>query len=140
MIEIKRRRIRLALGLGILQMFIGLGAVAGGVSLILEPNGSNFKFPIEWLSRSPSSNYLIPGMVLLAVNGIGSLAGGVASFMRYRYAGEIAVVLGIFLSLWIVIQVWWIGGLHWLHILYFVLGVLELMLGLLLRISFPTLS
>ena len=119
---------RLVSGLGILQLFIGLGAVAGGVGLI----SGGLKFPLEWLSRSPFSDYLIPGIVLLVVNGIGSLIGSIASFRRYRYAGEIAVALGLFLTLWIVIQVYWIGGIHWLHILYFVLGVLELMLGLLL--------
>jgi hypothetical protein len=127
---------RLSLGLGILQVFIGLGAMAGGVGLI----SGSLKFPLEWLSRSPFTSYLIPGIILLAVNGIGSLVGGIASFKRYRYAGEIALALGVFLSLWIVVQVYWVGGVHWLHILYFVLGVLELMLGLLLRKTFYTLS
>ena len=123
---------RLASGLGILQLLIGLGAVAGGVGLI----SGGLKFPLEWLSRSPFTSYLIPGIVLLTVNGIGSLVGGIASFRRYRYAGEIAVALGIFLALWIVIQVYWVGGIHWLHILYFFLGVLEFLLGLLLRNTF----
>lgn len=116
---------RLVLGLGILQLFIGLGAVAGGVGLI----SGGLKFPLEWLSRSPFKSYIIPGIILLAVNGIGSLVGGITSFRRYRYAGEFAVALGIFLALWIVIQVWWIGVIHWLHTLYFVLGVAESILG-----------
>ena len=68
------------LGLGILQIFIGLGAVAGGVGLI----SGGLKFPLEWLRRSPFTDYLIPGLVLLTVNGIGSLAGGVASNTALR--------------------------------------------------------
>ncbi|MGD8538892.1 MAG: hypothetical protein PVI66_09245 [Candidatus Aminicenantes bacterium] len=127
---------RLGSGLGILQLLIGLGAVAGGVGLI----SGGLKFPLEWLSRSPFTSYLIPGIVLLTVNGIGSLVGGFASFRRYRYAGDIAVALGIFLALWIVIQVYWVGGVHWLHILYFVLGVLEFLLGLLLRQNLKNLN
>ena len=123
---------RLASGLGILQLLIGLGAVAGGVGLI----SGGLEFPLEWLSRSPFKSYFIPGIVLLTVNGIGSLAGGIASLKRYRCAGEIAAALGLFLALWIVIQVYWIGGIHWLHILYFVLGVVESLLGLLLRQTF----
>ena len=136
MIKTKAGRLRIILGLGILQLLIGLGAVAGGVGLI----SGGLKFPLEWLSRSPFTSYLIPGIVLLTVNGIGSLVGGIASLKRYRYAGEIAIVLGVFLALWIVIQVYWVGGVHWLHILYFALGLLELMLGLLLRKSFHVFS
>jgi hypothetical protein len=136
MIKTKAGRLRIILGLGILQLLIGLGAVAGGVGLI----SGGLKFPLEWLSRSPFTSYLIPGIVLLTVNGIGSLVGGIASIKRYRYAGDIAAALGLFLALWIVIQVWWIGGIYWLHILYFVLGVVESLLGLLLRKNLKNLS
>jgi hypothetical protein len=133
MSKAKKKSRRLAFSLGILQVFIGLGAVAGGLGLVLEPDGSNLRLSLEWLRGSPFSNYLIPGLVLLVVNGLGSLAGGVASFCRYRYAGEIAVALGAFLMMWIVVQVWWVGLSSWLQPLYFGFGVLELVLGLLLR-------
>jgi hypothetical protein len=69
----------------------------------------------------------------MAVNGLGSLAGGLASFLRYRYAGEIAMGLGAFLMLWIVAQVGWIGLGHWPQSLYFGFGAVELALGWLLR-------
>jgi hypothetical protein len=123
----------LAFGLGALQLFIGLGGVAGGIGMVLDPSGANLGLPVEWLTGSPFSNYLIPGIVLLAINGIGSLVGSIASFFGYRYAGEIAMALGAFLIVWIVAQVWWIGLSHWLQPLYFGFGVVELVLGLLLR-------
>jgi hypothetical protein len=123
----------LPLGLGALQVFVGLGAVAGGLGLVLEPSGTNLGMPVEILNRSPFPDFLIPGMILFLINGLGSLAGGAATFLRYRYAGEIAVILGAFLILWIVAQVWWIGLAHWLQPLYFVFGGVELALGLMLR-------
>jgi len=123
----------LGVGLGVLQVFIGLGAVAGGLGLVLKPSGANLRMPVELLSGSPFSDYFIPGMVLLVSNGLGSLAGGVATFLRYRHAGEIAVALGAFLTMWIVAQAWWIGLSHWLQPLYFGLGGMELALGLVLR-------
>ncbi len=122
----------IAFGLGAHQVFIGLGGVAGGVGLVSEPSSANLGLPLELLSESPFSDYLIPGIVLLVVNGVGSLAGGVLSFFRYRHTGEIAAALGAFLIMWIVAQVWWIGLLHWLQPLYFGFGVVELTLGLLL--------
>jgi hypothetical protein len=124
---------RLANVLGILQLFIGLGAVGGGLGLVLEPSGTNLGMPLEMLNHSPFSDFLIPGIVLLIVNGLGSIAGSVLSFKLFQYAAEIALALGSFLVAWILIQVYWIHALHWLHALYFSLGIIELALGWFLR-------
>lgn len=124
---------RIARGLGILQLFIGLGAIAGGLGLALDPSGASLGMPLAWLRTSPFSDYLVPGLFLLLVHGVGTGAGSFASFRRHRLAGEAAIVLGAVMMVWIVVQVWWIQQLHWLHPLYFGLGVLELALGLRLR-------
>ncbi len=124
---------RLAYEVGALQVFIGMGAVGGGLGLLLEPSGANLGIPREVLRNSPFSTFLIPGFVLLTVNGLGNLAGAAASFTRYRYAGETAMALGVFLVAWIILQVYWIAAFHWLHALYLGLGLLELVLGWLLR-------
>lgn len=132
--EATPRKIRsLVIGLGALQVFIGLGAVAGGLGLILDPRGSNLGMPLDMLKNTPFSTFLVPGVVLLIVNGFGSLVGAAASFTRYRFSGEIAMALGFFLVAWILFQVYWFASVHWLHVLYFGLGLLELVLGWLLR-------
>jgi len=128
-----RKNKGLVSGLGILQILIGLGAVAGGLGLILEPSGASLGIPLDLLARTPFSTFLVPGIVLLIVNGFGSLAGAWASFKRYFRAGEIAMGLGLFLIVWIMFQVYWFASVHWLHVLYFGLGLLELILGWLLR-------
>jgi hypothetical protein len=121
---------RIATGLGSLQLFVGVGAVGGGLALILEPSGAKLGIPQNLLENSPFSTYLVPGVVLFAVNGFGSLAGAAATFMRCRYSGEAAVALGAVLVSWIMLQVYWIAAFHWIHALYLGLGVAELILGL----------
>lgn len=128
-----KKRKALSTGLGALQVFIGLGAVGGGLALVLEPNGSSLGIPLEILKSTPFSTFLVPGIVLLLVNGLGSLVGATASFKRYWCAGEIAIALGFFLAAWIMLQVFWFAGFHWLHALFLALGLLELALGLFLR-------
>jgi hypothetical protein len=59
--------------------------------------------------------------------------GGGLGLVRHRYAGEVAVALGALLIAWIVIQVAMIGLVHWLQPLYFGLGVVEVILGILVR-------
>ncbi len=133
LVAIPRKNRALAQVLGVLQVLVGVGALGGGLALVLEPSGANLGIPLETLKNSPFSTYMVPGVVLLAVNGLLSLVGAAASFTRHRHAGETAVALGVFLVVWIMLQIYWFEASHWLHALYLGLGILEMVLGLLLR-------
>lgn len=126
-------KMKVYIGLGALQAFIGLGALGGGFMLVKDPSGSELGLPISLLEGSLFPDFLIPGIFLLAVNGIGSLIGAGLSFTGRRYAQEIAIFLGAILVAWILIQVVIISSFNWLHVLYFILGVVELGLGLYIR-------
>lgn len=119
--------------LGALQVFIGLTAIAGGLGLVSDPSGTKMNIALEWLSDSPFSNYFVPGLVLLIVNGVGNFFAGIVTFLRNRYAGNIAVAFGTFLVLFILIEVWFIGAQTLLQPLYLLFGLTELVLGLMLR-------
>lgn len=115
--------------LGILQIFVGIGAIPAGMMFILQPDGAGI-VPVDALAGSPFPNFLVPGIFLLLVNGIGSLTGAYLTFRRHPLAGWAGMGLGLFLVLWIVIQVSILGWPpHWLQILYFILGAVELGLG-----------
>ena len=83
----------LFISLGVLQAFIGVGAVAGGLGLALDPSGESLGIPLELLEETPFATFLIPGIVLFAVNGLCCLTGAIASFTRHRYAEESLVPL-----------------------------------------------
>ena len=121
------RKSRLLLGL--LQLFIAIGGLAGGVGLVLEPTGANLGISTTHLARSPFDDYLVPGLTLLFLIGVGNLIGSAASFFRYRYTGELGVFLGGFLAVWIIMQVVWLGLVSWLQPFYLLLGCGELLLG-----------
>jgi hypothetical protein len=131
--EARKRKKSTSFILGGLQAFIGLGAVGGGLMLIIDPSGSQLGLPLAMLQGSPFPDYLIPGLFLFTVNGLGSLVGAVLSFTRQRYAGEAGMALGAILMAWITIQVAIIRAVDPLHVLYFALGLLELALGLAVR-------
>jgi hypothetical protein len=124
---------KLLILLGSLQAFIGLGAIGGGFLLIRDPSGEALGLPLSLLEKSPFPDFLIPGLFLLAVNGIGSLIGAGLSFTRKQYAPESAMILGAILLAWIVIQVSLIRSVGWLHLLYFILGFTELGMGWYIR-------
>jgi len=115
--------------LGILQAFIGITAIAGGLRLVSNPSGIS-DFPIEWLSNSPFTNYFIPGLVLLIVIGFGNVFAAIVTFLHKRYFGSIAALSGTFLILYMTTEVWFVGLRNFLQPLYFILGVIVLILGL----------
>lgn len=115
--------------LGLLQATIALGALAGGFLLVEDPTGDALGLPLSLLDGSMFTDYLIPGLFLFLVNGFGSMLGAILSFTKNRYAGEAAAALGAILVAWIVIQLSIIHSIHLLHILYFGLGIVELVLG-----------
>jgi len=121
--------------LGALQVFIGVGGVVGGYSFITDPSGAGLGMTTESLAASPFSDYLIPGIVLLIVNGLGQLVGGLFTLMRWRRAGVVAMGLGGLLVLWVLAQVLWLGLSSGLQTSFLALGLLEVLQGYLLRHS-----
>jgi hypothetical protein len=114
---------------GTLQVLVGIGAVVSGIIFILDPDGSNLGLSVEVLKESPFEDFLIPGITLLSINGIGSILGSFFSFKRRLLAGQITMILGVAMVIWISAQVYWISWISWLQPVYFILGIIEIILG-----------
>ena len=84
---------------------------------------------IELLSNSPLTSFMLPGLFLLLINGLANLCGAYLSFTRHRSAGYTGLVLGVFLSLWIIIQVAWISLSSVLQPLFLLIGLINTYLG-----------
>ena len=66
----------------LLILFISAGAIYGGGSLILSPDGSLLKIEESWLDKLPFYNFLIPGIILFLFLGIFPLVGLIGLFTR----------------------------------------------------------
>lgn len=125
-----------AVGLAIIQGFNGLSAVIGGFELMNDPSGMNIGMELDWLQTTPFANYLIPGIVLFSLNGLGNFAGLWFTVKRKAIAAKIGVVFGAIMVIWILLQVFWIGYKSFLQPLYFGSGLIQLFFGLyLMKIS-----
>ncbi|MGG3470281.1 hypothetical protein ABES02_22700 [Neobacillus pocheonensis] len=127
----------LSYGTGAFLSLIGLGAIAAGMGLVLEPDGSGLGMSLDLLRDSPFEDFLIPGITLLAVNGICSLIAALLSFINHRFAGKITGLLGVAMIIWISAQVYWIGWESWLEPTFLVVGVVEMILGYFLNALNP---
>jgi len=118
--------------LGYLQIFIGMGAVAGGLPLLLDPSGTSQGLTLETLANTPFQNFLIPGILLFLVNGVGSLISSYFSFKFKPEAGILGIIFGIALMVWIGFQLYIMGYASWLQPFYFAMGTFEVILGFLI--------
>jgi hypothetical protein len=131
--------------LGLILVLLSLAALGGGVLLVSDPTGAAIGLPSEWLAGSLFPNYLIPGLFLFLVIGLGSLLVLVALWMRPKsapladltrwthehWAWAADVAFGIVVALWIVIQYLVIQRFHPLQAVIFSVGIIIAALALL---------
>ncbi len=118
---------------GVVQIVVGVGAIVSGGLLIAEPSGRLLQAPPEMLQGSPFTDFLLPGIILFLVNGMGQAWAGFLSLRRHPRSGLVGAVFGMGLMIWIFVQVNMIGGGHILQYSYFTIGVIETAFALLLH-------
>jgi len=110
-------------------LVLGISAFFGGAVLVYDPTGETIGMSAVLLAGTPFSSFLIPGLILFCVLGIGSLI--VAALVRKnsgRYSG-LVLFQGMVLMTWILVQVWMIGPVHILQLAMCILGLMLLNLG-----------
>lgn len=107
-----------------LCLLVGLTAIGGGVSLVLYPDGSRTQLPLTLLRYTPFRTYLVPGLLLSVVIGLGNAIAGVLALRGGASARRVALLAGGALVVWIVCEMLLLRTIHWLQILYLGLGAL----------------
>jgi len=101
----------------------GIGAVYGGLMLIADPTGSKLQMPLTFLEQSPFNNYLIPGIILLIINGIFSFVVIATIVLKKAYCHLLTLAQGILLCGWIIIQMILLKMFYApMHITFLVIG------------------
>lgn len=107
-----------------LQLFVGIGAIGGGLMAILNPQGPG-GMPADALKNSPFNNYLIPGIILFSVIGLGSIFSSVIIYFRLKFTGYISSIFSWALVIWIVVQCIMLNAIASLHVIFFIIGLVE---------------
>jgi hypothetical protein len=87
----------------------GLSGIAGGVGLTLDPTGASVSIPLEWLEGSPFSDYLVPGLVLLVVLGVGPLVVAYGVWTERKWAWAASIFVGLSLLIWLGVEIAVVG-------------------------------
>ena len=116
-------------------LFIGLGAVVGGVSMIVDPSGKILQMDamLPYFRVLPFADvlfrdYLFSGFALLIVNGATNLTAAVLLLRKKKLGVLLGGIFGVTLMLWICIQ-FYMFPLNVLSTVYFVFGLCQAVTG-----------
>ena len=118
------------IALGIL-LFLGFTAILGGGGLISDPSGKRMGFPPELLEKTPFSDYLIPGIILLLAIGFLSLYISFQLLNSKKNYPILVIAQGLILIIWLATQLTLNPDFYYplLHVTYFLIGILLIALG-----------
>ena len=116
-----------------LLLLTAVNALVAGRRFISDPSGQKIGMSTAYLASSPFSTYLIPGWVLLVVNGLMNVIAATASIIRSKRYPLFVILQGILLSGWIIIQVILVKDLNILHYSMFSIGLLLTCCGIILQ-------
>ena len=116
-------------------LFIGIGAVAGGLSMIVDPSGKALHMDemLPFFQKLPFADvlfqdFLFSGFALLIVNGLTNLTAAVLLFRNKKAGVILGGIFGVTLMLWICIQ-FYMFPLNFMSSLYFLFGLCQAMTG-----------
>lgn len=107
----------------VLLIFLSLAGIYGGISLIIDSSGKQMQLDIEKYFYYPFQSFLTPGIIVFIVFGILPLlliiplikkpdlawANAFNIYHRRHWSWTYTLFIGIFLVIWINVQIWMIG-------------------------------
>ena len=116
-------------------LFIGIGAVAGGLSMIIDPSGKALHmdgmlpfFQVLPFADVLFQDFLFSGFALLIVNSLTNLTAAVLLLRKKKLGIILGGIFGITLMLWICIQ-FYMFPLNFMSTAYFVFGLCQAVTG-----------
>lgn len=92
---------------------------------ISDPYGALFGMPTDILKTGPFTNFLIPSLFLFFIIGFGHLVSFVFVKRKLKFHVYMSGGVGCILMAWILIQCYIINAINILHVLFFLIGLVE---------------
>ena len=116
-------------------LFIGLGAVAGALGMLVDPSGKALGMAamLPYFEKLPFSdvlfrNFTFSGIALLLVNGLTNLTAAAFLLAKKKQGVILGGIFGVTLMLWICIQ-FYMFPLNFMSTSFFVFGLAQAATG-----------
>lgn len=116
-------------------LFIGIGALCGGVGMLVDPSGKAMGMDamLPYFQKLPFADIffndlLFSGVALIIVNGITNMISAVLLLKNKKSGAVTGGIFGVTLMLWICIQ-FYMFPLNFTSTIYFIFGLLQAITG-----------
>ena len=131
--------------------FLGLGAIAGGIILVISPTGELMGLPLSEFNNMPFNSFLIPGIILLIVLGFSPLLliqalvkkpdyrllEKLNIFKDMHWSWTFSIYIAFTLIGWIQIQLIFLqSAVNWLHTFYVFYAIALIIVALLPQVRY----
>src|SRR6202165_3571437 len=114
----------------VLEIFLGIGALFGGIQFILAPDGHLLGTPLRMLAGTPFHSFLVPGLFLFTFVGLGPMVAAAITARRRAIGPLAAFAVGLTLMGWITVEMVIFAGLTSLFwAFYLILGTVIAAVG-----------
>lgn len=112
-----------------LLLMVGISASLGGLALIIHPTGEVLDLNTLSLNDTLFTDFQAPGFILFFAVGILTLLAAILTMMKNPYYATFTFIQGAILTGWILVQVYLLPQTHFLQVIYFLLGLMLMLLG-----------
>jgi hypothetical protein len=116
-----------------LLLIVGFSAVCSGILFIVSPDGHLIGITLSTLRFAPFGDFLIPGIILLAVNGVSNLIVAFMAITKKRHYPFLVALQGVLLVGWILVQIVMLREFNGLHLLMIMFGTCLILIGILMH-------
>jgi len=114
----------------VLEIFLGIGALFGGIQFILAPDGHLLGVHLSMLAGTPFRSFLVPGLLLFIFVGLGPMVAAAITARRRAIGPLAAFAVGLTLMGWITVEMVIFAGLTSLFwAFYLILGTVIAAVG-----------
>ena len=114
----------------VLLLLSSAGGFYGGYNLLIQPDGTTIKQPLELLKYTPFTTFYIPGILLIiSVGVIGALA-IIVTIFQVSYFAKYIIAAGLILTVWMLVYMVLAPEIYRLHYIVLAMGLGELLCGI----------
>ncbi|KAB7672641.1 hypothetical protein [Bacillus sp. B1-b2] len=110
-------------------LFTGVGAFISGLFFIFDPTGRSMGMKSSILPSSLFEDFLIPGIILLSMIGIGHFLVFILCLYNHSKFSLSLQLIGSFLCSWIIIQIIMIGLSSIFQPIFLAIGIFEVIIA-----------
>jgi hypothetical protein len=129
-------------------LFISVNGFIGGYLMLSDPNGAPMGMPLTYLERTPFENWLLPGILLILLWGVGCILTLLGLWLRPSWLGldrllafthqhwswDLSLALGVALIVWLLVQIITLPEMAVIQYILFVFAALMLAIPLLPKV------